>query len=111
MEALVFGTVVFDDNTGCLYLERNSKFRYPVVWPARASWRTDPPAVKLRGHLIEPGMDVEGAGGYVSHEFVKRLAGVAVADAAQACAEHADPTDLKIGIALFNIGSEVDVAP
>ena len=56
-------------------------------------------------------MDVEGAGGYVSHEFVKRLAGVAVADAAQACAEHADPTDLKIGIALFNIGSEVDVAP
>ena len=103
MEAIVGGTVVFDENTGCLYLEG----RAPVIWPSGASWQADPPAVKLQGQVIELGMYVHGAGGSMSYEWVKRLAGAAVADAAKACADHVDARDIR----WFNIDSDVDVPP
>ena len=102
LDALVIGTVVFDENTGCLFLELENH-RYPVVWPAGASWRANAPAVELQGQLIEPGMSVEGGGGYLKYEHIKVSAGTAVADAAQACA---DPTGQ---IAFFNMGSDVKV--
>ena len=102
MAAIVKGTVVFDKNTGCLFLELEN-IRYPVVWPAGASWQADPPAVKLQGQLIKPGMSVQGGGGYFKYEGVKALAGTVVADAAQACA---GPTG---EVAFFNIGSDVRV--
>ena len=41
------------------------------------------------------------------YEWVKRLAGAAVADAAQTCAEHVDAGE----ILWFNVGSEVDLVP
>ncbi len=91
MDAIVSGTVVFDGSAGCLYLEHHSKDQHPVVWPAGASWQADPPAVKIHGQLIEPGMSVEGGGGYVPYEFIKAVAGIAVADAAQVCADRASP--------------------
>lgn len=102
MGAQVGGTVVFDENTGCLFLEREN-IRYPVVWPAGASWRADPPAVELQGQLIEPGMTVEGGGGYLKYEHVKGSAGTVVADAAQACAGPSGE------VALFNIRGKVSV--
>ena len=100
MDAEVSGTVVFDENAACLFLELEN-IRYPVVWPAGASWRADPPAVELKGQLIEPGMYVDGAGGYLQYEHVVESAGTVVADAAQACA---GPTG---EVAFFNIGSDV----
>src|SRR3989304_5086104 len=78
-QPLVGGVVVFDENTGCLLLGG----RYPVVWPAGASWQADPPAVKLQGQLIEPDMTVEGGGGFLKYEHVKGTAGAVVADAAR----------------------------
>ncbi len=102
MDAEVRGTVVFDENTGCLFLELEN-IRYPVVWPAGASWRADPPAVELQGQLIEPGMSVDGGGGYLNYEGVEEDAGIIVADAAQACA---GPTG---EVAFFNIGGDVSV--
>ncbi len=104
MEAIVSGTVVLDENTGCLYLGRGDSGS-PVIWPSGASWQMDPPAVKLQGHVVELGMYVHGGGGTMSYEWVKRLAGSAVADAVKACAEHADARS----ILWFNIDSQVDV--
>ena len=104
-DAQVGGTLVFDENTGCLFLanDEEGNGRLPVIWPAGASWRADPPAVKLQGQLIEPGMTVLGGGGYHQHELIKEFAGTIVADAAQACA---GPTG---EIAFFNIGSSVKI--
>ena len=111
VDAVVAGTVTFEEDIGCLYLGEGDR-RSPVVWPFGASWQADPPAVKLQGQVIEPGMSVTG-GGYSasSYEFVKKVVGVEAADAAKACAEHVDPTDRDIGIDFFNIGSEVDLVP
>ena len=102
------GTLVFDESTGCLYLESNSEYRYPVVWPAGASWQADPPAVEIHGQLIEPGMSVEGAGRYLRYDSIKIVAGDAVANAAYECADRSDPHK---NIAFFNKGSRVDVVP
>jgi len=104
MEALIRGTVVFDEGSGCVLLELEGEHRLPVVWPAGASWRPDPPAVELQGQLIEPGTAVEGGGGYLHYEEVRELAGTAVADAAQACA---GPTG---EVAFFNRGSDVSIS-
>ncbi len=102
MDAEVRGIVVFEENTGCLLLEFENR-RYPVVWPAGASWQADPPAVELQGQLIKPGMAVDGGGGYLKYEQVKESAGTVVADAAQRCA---GPTD---EVAFFNLGQDVSV--
>ena len=111
LDAIVSGTVVFDETAGCLYLgSSNSTHLRPVVWPFGASWQANPPAVKLQGQVIEPGMKVKGGGGSGgggSYEGIRNVAGVAVADAVQACADHVD-TD---SVAFFNVGSEVDLVP
>ena len=111
MDGIVRGSVVFDESAGCLYLGSSSENRKAVVWPAGASWQADPPAVKIHGQLIEPGMSVEGGGGYVLYESIKAFAGTAVADAAQACADPTGLTGPTADVALFNVGSEVDVVP
>jgi hypothetical protein len=102
MDGIVAGSLVFDEPGGCLFLERDG-IRNPVVWPAGASWNPDPGAVALKNRIIEPGMFISGAGGYVSPVHVESAAGSAVAAAAAACA---DPGG---DIALFNAGSEVAV--
>ncbi len=99
----VSGTLVFDKGTGCLYLNRT-----PVVWPAGATWQADPPAVKIHGQLIEPGMKVKGSGGYSRYDSIKLSAGEAVADAAYECI---DPSAPYPQIAFFNKDSRVDVVP
>ena len=111
MDGIVRGIVVFDESAGCLYLGSSSENRKAVVWPAGASWQADPPAVKLQGQLIEPGMSVEGGGGYVPYESIKAVAGTAVADAAHVCADRADQPGLTADVAFFNVGSEVEVVP
>lgn len=103
MSAEIKGTVVFDKDSGCIFLESENGERSPVVWPAGTSWHANPPAVELQGQLIEPGMFVEGAGGALHYERVEELAGTAVADAAEKCA---GPTG---EVAFFNMGSEVSV--
>ena len=108
IDSPVRGTLVFEESTGCLYLDSNSEFRYPVVWPAGASWQAGPPAVKIHGQLIEPGMSVEGAGRYLRYGSIKMVAGEAVADAAYECA---DRSYSHKNIAFFNKGSRVDVVP
>lgn len=103
MAAEVKGTVLFDDATGCLLLELED-VHYPLVWPGGTSWRTDPPRVVIdSGEVIEPGMTVHGAGGYLQREGIEHMAGTAVADAAARCA---GPTG---EIAIFNIGSTVTI--
>jgi hypothetical protein len=100
--AQVGGTLVYEEDTGCLFLGGDN-VRIPVVWPAGAYWQSDPPAVKLQGQTIEPGMSVSGGGGFHQYEIIKGLAGAAVAGAAQACV---GPTG---EIAFFNIGSKVEL--
>ncbi len=105
MDAIVSGAVTFDEDTGCLYL--GSGDRSPVIWPYGASWQADPPAVKIQGQLFELGTVAHGGGGTMSFEWIRRLAGAAVADAAQACAEHSGTSN----VLWFNVGSEVTEAP
>lgn len=103
MAAEVKGTVVFDSDTGCLLLELES-VRYPLVWPAGTTWRSDPPGVRLEdGQVVEPGTTVYGGGGYLDRGGIEWMAGATVADAAEACA---GPTG---EIAIFNPGSEVTI--
>lgn len=103
MAAEVKGTVLFDDATGCLLLELED-VRYPLVWPGGTSWRTNPPGVVLdSGEIVEPGMTVYGAGGYLQREGIEHMAGPAVADAAARCAGQTGE------IAIFNIGSAVTI--
>ncbi len=106
MDAQISGTVVYERGTGCLYLGEGESGS-PVIWPSGTSWQANPPAVKLQGHVVELGMLVRGAGGTMPYEWVKRLAGAAVADAAKACAEHTDTRE----VLWFNIDSEVVVVP
>ncbi len=101
MTAEIRGTIVFDGDSGCIFLESEEGARSAVVWPAGASWRAEPPTVELQGQLLESGMIVEGVGGALHHEQVEEFAGRAVADAAQACAGPAGE------VAFFNLGSEV----
>jgi hypothetical protein len=102
-DALVGGRLILDAATGCLLLGGEPD-RYPVVWPAGASWWVDPPRVRLRsGVFVEIGMSVSGGGGFFQRDFVERFAGPEVADAAAACA---GPTG---EIAVFNPGSRVTV--
>lgn len=102
-DAQVSGEVVFDEDIGCLFLGRGNR-QVPVVWPHGARWQAEPPAVKLQGKVIEPGMSVEGGGGYLNHNSVEQMAGTEVADAARAC------TRGFFGeIAFFNRSSKVEV--
>ena len=98
MDSPVRGTLVFDESTGCLYLDRS-----PVVWPAGATWQADPPAVKIHGQLIEPGMKVIGGGGSIGYDFVKAVAGEAVAAAAYECI---DPSASPPGHILLQPGQQ-----
>ena len=103
MNGVVRGTLVFNENTGCLYLDQST-----VMWPAGATWQADPPAVKIHGQLIEPGVKVIGGGGSIGHDFVKAVAGEAVAEAAYECIDLSAPHP---DISFFNQGSRVDVVP
>ena len=96
LDADVGGRLTYEEDTGCLLLGG-----IPVVWPAGASWQSNPPAVKIQGQLIKPGMSVLGSGGYHQHVLIEETSGTAVADAAQACV---GPTG---EIAQFNLGSDV----
>lgn len=103
MTAGVGGTVIFDNDTGCLLIVFES-IRDPIVWPAGTSWRSDPPGVRLEdGQVVEPGMEVFGGGGYLKRKGIELMAGAAVADAAAACAGQDGE------IAIFNISSEVTI--
>ena len=101
----ISGTVVLDQSKECLFL-RLEGFggRVPVIWPAGASWRADPPAVVLAGQFIEPRTFVMGGGGLLHADRVSELVGPAVAEAAQKCVEGTGE------IAFFNMGSRVGVA-
>lgn len=101
MDAILEGTVALDGD--CLHLVQDG-IEYPVVWPAGASWRPEPPAVMLDGQTMEPGASVSGAGGYLSLDHVEDLAGSEVADAAEGCSGETGE------IAFFNVGSQVEVA-
>lgn len=106
MEAEVRGTVEIRDD--CLMLVREDvpdAPAYPVIWPAGTTWQDDPPAVVLEGgRVVEPGTSVVGAGGYLQRDDIERFVGSAVADAAAGCVDETGE------IALFNIGSDVQVA-
>lgn len=104
-DANVAGILRFDEARGCLLL--GGEFdAYPIVWPGGASWKADPPRVRLRdGVIAEPGMWVSGGGGYFQRDHVEQwVAGSEVADAAAACA---GPTG---EIAVFNLRSKVTVS-
>jgi hypothetical protein len=76
-----------------------------VLWPAGTTWRADPPGVVLpNGRIVEPGMTVRGAGGYLQQGDVAEQAGATVADAASRCT---GPTG---EVAVFNRGAEIVVA-
>ena len=112
VDAPLGGTVVFDEEAGCLYLG-SSQLGAPK--PGGVAIRGDlagrsARGDRLQGQVIEPGMKVKGGGGSGgggSYEGIRNVAGVAVADAVQACADHVD-TD---SVAFFNVGSEVDLVP
>ena len=104
MSAQVLGTVVYDEVAGCLYLELEG-VRYPVVWPAGTRWQDDPPAVVLSGGVrVEPGMSVEGGGGWLQPEQIRDSVGDAVVIEARRCL---GPTG---EVAVFNFGSKVEIS-
>ena len=103
MNGVVRGTLVFNENTGCLYLDQST-----VMWPAGATWQDDPPAVKIHGQLIEPGMKVIGGGGYFPYNSIVLAPGNAIAEAVYECIDLSVPHP---SIAFFNQGSRVDVVP
>lgn len=84
-DALVGGTVFFDVDADCLYLQ-NGDDLVPVLWPAGTSWHPDLPAVIIEGVEVEPGMLVAGGGGFVDADGVEERAGPEVANAAKQCA-------------------------
>ncbi|MFI7493318.1 hypothetical protein ACH9D2_01140 [Kocuria sp. M4R2S49] len=106
MEAEVRGTVEIRDD--CLMLVQEDvpgAPAYPVIWPAGTTWQEDPPAVVLEGgQVVEPGTSVIGAGGYLQRDDIQEFVGSAVTDAAGNCVGETGE------IALFNIGSDVQVA-
>ena len=106
MEAQVRGTVQIRGD--CLMLVQEDvpdAPAYPVIWPAGTTWQEDPPAVVLEdGRVVEPGTSVTGAGGYLQRDDIEGIVGSAVADAVGGCVGETGE------IALFNIGSDVQVA-
>lgn len=106
MEAQVRGAV--EIRADCLMLVQEDAPdapAYPVIWPAGTTWQEDPPAVVLEGgQVVEPGTSVIGAGGYLQRDDIEEFVGPAVADAAGDCVGETGE------IALFNIGSDVQVA-
>jgi hypothetical protein len=106
-DAGIGGILRFDEARGCLLLtDEFGASPIPMVWPAGASWLSDPPRVRLRdGVIAEPGMWVSGSGGFFQPEYVdQHVAGSEVADAAAACV---GPTG---EIAVFNFRSKVRVS-
>lgn len=102
-DALISGTLVYDEALSCLHLELD-EVEYPVVWPAGTRWQDDPPAVILiGGDRAELGASVEGGGGYYPVGQVFKLAGEAVATEAQRCIGSTDE------VAFFNLGSRVEL--
>jgi len=104
MDGIVTGTVIFDQERGCVLLQQpdDERILYPIVWPAGAAWQADPLGVVLNdGRLIQPGMSVRGSGGYVASAQVVEAAGGEVAEAASRCAGATGE------IAMFNADSEV----
>lgn len=99
MDAIVSGTVVYDEESDCILLDDK-----PVVWPAGARWQADPPAVLVSGLAVAPGTAVTGGGGYVQLDWIQGQAGESVASAASTCL---GPTG---EVAYFNEGSEVELA-
>ncbi len=66
MDAIVAGVVEVDPDSGCIWLSDPDGARYPVVWPAGTSARSDPFAITLAdGQLARAGDRVQGGGGYV----------------------------------------------
>lgn len=106
MDAEVRGTVEIRDE--CLMLVQEDvpdAPTYPVIWPAGTTWQEEPPAVVLKGgRVVEPGTSVIGGGGYLQRDDIEGFVGSVVADAAGDCAGETGE------IALFNIGSDVQVA-
>ena len=108
LDGLVVGTLLFDEDRGCLLLQHpdDERIRRAVVWPAGTSWQPAPARVVLPdGQLVEPGMSVEGGGGYQSRAQVTEYAGSEVADSAATC------VNARERIAVFNSDSEIVTTP
>jgi hypothetical protein len=66
--AIVQGTVGFDETSNCFFLE-GGELRYPVVWPARTTISDDGSGIELGdGRTVRLGDHVSGGGGYQQFE-------------------------------------------
>ena len=77
MHAIVSGVVEVDLDAGCVWLSYPSGVRYPVVWPAGTSARSDPFGIRVaEGQVVGPGDRVEGSGGYIAADSATRRLGL-----------------------------------
>jgi hypothetical protein len=105
MDAQVRGTLEIRDQCVLLVGEQDlGSPAYPVIWPAGTTWQQNPPAVVLEdGRAVKAGTSVTGSGGYLQQVDIEGLVGSTVAAAAGDCVGETGE------IALFNIGSDVEV--
>ncbi|MDO8107643.1 hypothetical protein Q6348_10590 [Isoptericola sp. b441] len=98
MDALVRGRLVLEGD--CLYLDGEE--RYPVVWPAGATWDGERSAVvSPNGAVLPVGTDVSGGGGYLSLADVEQVLGAEASQLAQRCVDNSDGE-----VAFFNNASD-----
>jgi len=63
--AVIAGAVVFDEETGCVFVE-SGQATYPVVWPTGTTAQRDPFELRLPdGSIAVEGDRIEGGGGYL----------------------------------------------
>ena len=103
-DAIVSGIVEVDMDAGCVWLSSPNGNRYPVVWPAGTTARSDPFEIRIRkGHqVVRSGDFVEGGGGYPQADSAPQRIGL-----------EPFPNECLQGreAAVFNAGSLIDVTP
>ena len=102
-DAIVSGIVEVDLDAGCVWLSDPDGTRYPVIWPAGTSARSDPFGITVgEGLVVRPGDRVEGGGGYVAAGSATRRLGL----------EPFPAECVQVGTAaVFNAGSLIEVTP
>ena len=103
MYAIVSGIVEVDLDAGCVWLSEPEGTRYPVVWPAGTSARSDPFGITVgKSQVVRPGDRIKGGGGYIPADSALRRLGL----------EPFPTACVHVGTAaLFNADSTIDITP
>lgn len=105
LDAELIGNITIE--VPCIFLSdpNDPGFRSLIVWPLGTTWQPDPPAVVLpNGDEVTDGDTVEGSGGSVGLDAVKRIAGQPGTMVVEACSAQTEQN-----VAVFNFESTVTV--